>query len=226
MILTGLSMMGLGFLLGVRHAADADHVVAVTTIVSRERTVRAAAWIGALWGVGHTLTIMIVGGAIILFNWVVPPRVALSMEFTVGLMLILLGTLNVTGVMNSIKTSAAKLRDRADRVAFNRYDVIRPLVVGIVHGLAGSATVALLVLTTIRDPQWGMAYLLVFGVGTVGGMVLITTTIAAPFALGTRRFAGSHRRLQVITGLVSVAFGLLIAYQIGFVDGLFPVPFQ
>src|SRR5579864_1001406 len=92
----------LGFFLGMRHATDPDHVVAVTTIVSRERTMLHAAVIGALWGVGHTVTILLVGSALILFKLTIPPRIGLSMELSVGLMLILLGVLNLTGVLRRL----------------------------------------------------------------------------------------------------------------------------
>jgi len=101
------------------------------------------------------------------------------------------------------------------------YQLLRPLLVGIVHGLAGSAAVALLVLATIRDPRWAIVYLLVFGVGTIAGMMLITMVIAAPFAYTGKRFANLNRGLAVASGLVSVAFGLFITFQIGVVDGLF-----
>src|SRR5260370_6645921 len=94
-----LAIVLLGFFLGMRHATDPDHVIAVTTIVSRERKMLHAALIGVLWGVGHTVTILAVGSAIILFRLTIPPRLGLSMELSVGLMLILLGVLNLTGVM-------------------------------------------------------------------------------------------------------------------------------
>src|SRR5215471_11482114 len=93
-----LTVVSIGFLLGMRHATDPDHIVAVTTIVSRQRTIRHAGLIGVLWGLGHTITILFVGAAIILFNLVIPPRIGLAMELAVGLMLILLGVLNLTGV--------------------------------------------------------------------------------------------------------------------------------
>src|ERR1700723_876076 len=93
-----LAVIGVGFLLGVRHATDPDHVIAVSTIVSRQRSVRQAGLIGVLWGVGHTITIFLVGVAIILFNLAIPTRIGLAMELAVGLMLILLGVLNLTGV--------------------------------------------------------------------------------------------------------------------------------
>src|SRR5215831_936027 len=96
-----LSILALGFMLGMRHATDADHVVAISTIVSRERRIRSAAWVGALWGLGHTLTISAVGVGIIVFTLVIPPRLGLSMEFSVGLMLVLLGALNLRGLNNA-----------------------------------------------------------------------------------------------------------------------------
>src|SRR6185369_11281592 len=93
-----LSIVALGFVLGMRHATDPDHVIAVTTIVSRQQSIRHAGLIGIMWGIGHTVTILLVGTGIILFNLVIPPRVGLAMELAVGLMLILLGVLNLTGV--------------------------------------------------------------------------------------------------------------------------------
>ena len=100
------------------------------------------------------------------------------------------------------------------------YQVIRPLVVGLVHGLAGSAAVALLVLALIKNPWWAVAYLLLFGMGTIAGMTLITLAIAAPLAYASRRFSRLERHLRVASGLLSLAFGLFLVYQIGVVKGL------
>ena len=254
-----VSVLLLGFFLGMRHATDADHVIAVTTIVSRQRSVFAAAWTGILWGIGHTLTILAVGSAIVLFGLVIPPRVGLGMEFSVAIMLILLGVLTLTGVTGRIQ-EASKAGHPGDRHAhphvhgdyvhshvhghapdahghaeeatpqarFDRllgrlgvYQVLRPLVVGLVHGLAGSAAVALLVLAAIPDPWWATGYLLVFGVGTIAGMMLITAAVAVPFAVTAGRFAWLNRHLATASGVLSLGFGLWMAYQIGVVDGLF-----
>jgi high-affinity nickel-transport protein len=258
---SGLAILAIGFFLGMRHATDPDHVIAVSTIVSRERSIAKAAFIGVLWGLGHTLTILAVGTAIILFGLAIPTRVGLTMEFCVGLMLILLGVLNLTGAMKWVSEKFspahppvtgehAHLHQHDARLHFHwhshapasehhaeslmpprllerssaglgLYQALRPLFVGIVHGLAGSAAVALLVLSAIRDPKWAVLYLLVFGVGTIAGMMLITSIIALPFSFAGYRFAWLNRSLVTGSGILSLAFGLFVCYQIGFVDGLF-----
>jgi hypothetical protein len=219
-----LSILALGFFLGMRHATDSDHVVAVTTIVSREKSVLSASLVGALWGLGHTLTILLVGGAIILFGVVLPARIGLTMELSVALMLVVLGVLNVAGFRREVQAiKAAHHGDEEEKrspLGLGRYQALRSLIVGTVHGLAGSAAVALLVLATIRNAAWGILYLLLFGAGTVAGMMLITSALAVPLAYSARRFAWS-RHLGWMTGLLSVGFGLFLVYQIGFVDGLF-----
>ncbi len=256
---SGLAVMVLGFFLGMRHATDPDHVIAVTTIVARERTISGAATIGAAWGLGHTLTILVVGGGIILFGWVIPPRIGLSMEFSVGLMLIVLGLINLSGTMRGFGTSrldrGAPLRhahphSHGDYVhththshdpeahphepeqtplnwldrhvgGVESYQFVRPLIVGVVHGLAGSAAVALLVLTTIRDPAPAVWYLLVFGLGTIVGMMMMTAVIVLPFTHTNHRSRSLGGGLRIASGVISVGFGLFIAYHIGVANGLF-----
>jgi hypothetical protein len=275
------TVLALGFFLGIRHATDVDHVVAVSTIVARQRSLRGAVPIGALWGLGHTLTILLVGGAILLFGVVIPPRLGLSMEFSVALMLVLLGVLNVRSVIKdarSIARSQAATQAAGHEAHHHHSDAehthgsldhgshghgsldhgpldhgshghgsqghgplgklfgglvhthaepssavtrgaLRPLFIGIVHGLAGSAALALLVLGAIGDPWLGLVYLVVFGVGTIAGMVLITCALAVPFVVAAPRFASFQRVLAVSTGIASVALGSLLVYQIGFVDG-------
>jgi high-affinity nickel-transport protein len=200
------SILLLGFLLGVRHATDADHVVAVSTIVQRDRTLRGAARIGSLWGAGHTATILVVGGAIILFGLVIPPRVGLAMELAVGVMLVVLGALSLRAHAHTHPVFAHHAR---------------PLAVGVVHGLAGSAAVALLVLGTLQRSAWAVAYLVVFGAGTIAGMAIITTALALPLRAAAGYSSRANRILARVTGLASVALGLFVVYRTGFVDGLF-----
>ncbi len=252
-----VAILVLGFALGMRHATDPDHVVAITTIVAKQPGIARAGLIGALWGLGHTFTIFVVGTIIILFQVTISPRVGLSMEFAVAAMLILLGVLNLTGTLrwlqerftpgarvpaaigirgnggpagrqvfeSSVTPQAAAV---ASRVSLDRmfrtvglYNILRPLVIGIVHGLAGSAAVALLVMTTIRDPWWAIVYLLLFGVGTIAGMMIITCVLAMPFTFTAGKFAAWNRGMGVASGLLSLGFGLFLSYHIAIVDGLF-----
>jgi high-affinity nickel-transport protein len=254
-MVTALSLIALGFFLGMRHATDPDHVIAVGTIVTRQRTLGGGVLIGGLWGLGHTLTIFVVGGAIIVFSVVIPPALGLTMEMTVALMLVVLGLWNLTGILQQLRDQLVggagihahrhgdyvhshghghgpqdhgHREDQTPQARLDRlfgglglYQVLRPLVVGLIHGLAGSAAVALLVLTTIGDPRWAMAYLVLFGLGTIVGMMLITVVIAAPMTYASRRLTHVERHLRVASGLLSLGFGLFLVYHIGFVGGLF-----
>jgi sulfite exporter TauE/SafE len=209
----------LGFFLGMRHATDPDHVIAVTTIVSRHRTPASGALIGALWGVGHTVTIAVVGTGIILLGWVIPPRVGLSLELSVGVMLVVLGFINLMHPHALEQPPLGRLDRRLGGLGL--YQAARPLVVGVVHGLAGSAAVALVALTAIDNTAWSILYLLVFGLGTIAGMMLITAGVAWPFAYAGTRLARLPHRLRVASGVVSLVVGVALAYRVGVVDGLF-----
>ena len=255
-----LTIIAVGFLLGMRHATDPDHVIAVSTIVTREHSLKKSAVIGAAWGIGHTLTILAVGGAIILFRINLPPRLGLAMELAVAVMLILLGLRNVGGLFTWTTKNVIVPEKQLDQErphyhshgdfihshqhaqpgghphdphrnpvsrldrwfkSYRPYQLMRPLFIGIVHGLAGSAAIALLVLSTIPSVRWAIAYLAVFGVGTVLGMTLITLTIGSTLSFGQRKFANVSRHFALAAGLISLAFGVFIAYEIGFVNGLF-----
>jgi high-affinity nickel-transport protein len=192
-------------LLGMRHALDPDHIVAVSTIVTRERTLARAARLGVAWGLGHTLTIFVVGGAIILLELTMTPRLGLSLEMAVAVMLLLLGALNLLDVRASSRAGASA----------------RPFLVGLVHGLAGSAAVTLVILPLIPDPRWAILYLVTFGLGTIVGMALVTIAVVAPASLAMSRVAGLQHWIRVGSGALSVGFGLYLAYRVGVVDGLF-----
>jgi cytochrome c biogenesis protein CcdA len=209
--LSTLALIGIGLVLGIRHASDSDHVVAVTAIAARHKRVGPAALVGLFWGLGHTFTICAVGSLIILLNLAIPPRVGLSLEFAVGLALTVVGVLNVAGRGGFVSSTPVTSKRQG----------LRAFVVGLVHGLAGSAAVALLVLATVHDPWAGCAYLLVFGLGTMVGMLLVTVAFASPVALLSRRFQWSGTWLRLATGGLSLAFGIYVMYQVGLVDGLF-----
>jgi high-affinity nickel-transport protein len=164
-----------------------------------------AASIGAVWGLGHTITLLIVGGAIIAFKIGFNARLGLSMEFCVAVMLIVLGLLNLFDV---------KMRSGAPSSS-------RPFFVGVVHGLAGSAAAALLIVPLMDDPRWAALYLLTFGLGTIVGMSIVTISIAAPSLLAAAHMPSLQRSLRIASGAVSLVFGLYLAQKIGFADGLF-----
>ena len=258
-----VSFLFLGFFLGMRHATDADHVVAIATIVSRQRSLAGSALIGAAWGVGHTITVMAVGTAIIVFGVVIPPRLGMSMEFAVGVMLVVLGVLTLTGMGRVARAAYGHARlpggqerdlhdhlhthgdyvhrhqhghgpgahghaeehtplGRLDRSGLGRisfYSWLRPFVVGLVHGLAGSAAVALMILSIIREPVAALGYLLLFGLGTIVGLMLITLILSAPFAFTAVNLPKFNWRLRVASGLVSCSFGVVLIYGIGFAEG-------
>ena len=277
----GIALLGL--LLGMRHATDPDHVIAVTAILSRERRLASATRIGVVWGLGHTLTVLAVGAAIIIFKLAVPIRLGLAMEFAVALVLILLGLGSVGALVREIASrlfgtpgQLRKARENLpedlpenlvvhshshthdgrphrhphvhqrpheycgadDRAAAElhrehalapgalapfpaRRPLLRSFGVGLVHGLAGSAAIALLVLSAIPEPLWATLYLAIFCIGTIIGMGLITTAIATPLIVASRRMSSLHQRLVTGSGLLSFGFGLFLAYQIGIVDRLF-----
>jgi high-affinity nickel-transport protein len=274
----GIALLGL--LLGMRHATEPDHVIAVTAILSRERRLLTAARIGVVWGFGHTLTVLAVGAAIIGFKLAIPARVGLAMEFAVAIMLILLGLGAVGATVRRLCASLLRymsheasalvvhshshvhdgtahrhyhvhahshrrIGDRRDggagiddhavadshrkhtlpAVALSRLATRRPLLrsfgVGLVHGLAGSTAIALLVLSAIPRALYATLYLAIFCAGTIVGMALITTAIATPLAVAPSRMSSLHQRFAAAAGLLSFGFGIFLAYRIGVVDRLF-----
>lgn len=203
-MLASFSLLAIGFLLGVRHAVDPDHVVAITTILSGRRSVRSASAVGALWGVGHTVAIVAVGGAMILCKVFIPRRAFLAAEMGVALMLVVLGFLALRGGRSTVATSNA-----------------RPVIVGTVHGMAGTGGVMALGSPLLADPGWAMLALLLFGAGTIAGMMLVTVAMSLPAVYSPSRFHNARGWLRLAAGVASIGVGVFLAHRVGFVDGLF-----
>ena len=207
-----LTAAALGFLLGLRHALDPDHIVALSTLVTRHRSPWSASWVGASWGVGHALTILAVGAVVIELRVTVPEQISLAAEFGVGILLVTLGITNLRAARRAWTPADADERPLGRTLA-------RSSAVGLAHGLAGSGALALLATAAMPTPAAALAYLVVFGVGTLTGMIALSQALGAPVAL----FGDSaewHSRLAAGTGLASLAFGVWLMHRVGFVEGL------
>jgi high-affinity nickel-transport protein len=220
-VIDALAAGSLGFVVGVRHAAEADHVVAVAAIVARHGCVRRAVGVGALWGVGHSLALLVVGGALVAFRVAVPPRLGLAFELAVACMLVALGVRNLRPLGRA--RAVAGKHEAGDHEVGDpgAGDRRRPFVVGTVHGLAGSGAVALLAVAAIPTPAGALAYLAVFGAGTIAGMALVTVLVAVPAALAGVRMRRVQRHIRLAAGALSIAFGLALAGEIVRDGGLF-----
>ena len=227
---------GLGLILGIKHALDADHLIAVSTIVSEHQSLKWASLIGAFWGLGHTTTLFVVGLLVIGLRLTIPARLALGLEFLVALMLVILGgsilwrsfrveKLHLHAHAHNPETHAhfhIHAKTEEDHGHSHPFKSMRkPFLVGMVHGLAGSAALMLLVLTTIPAPLAGLSYIVIFGVGSVGGMLILSSLIGLPFILTARRFSVLNRWIRVVAGAASICFGLFLGWEIGFHQGLF-----
>jgi sulfite exporter TauE/SafE len=231
-----LAAFGLGLLLGIQHALDPDHLIAVSTIVSEHKNFKWASLIGAFWGLGHTTTLFIVGVIVIGLRVSIPPRLGEGLEFLVALMLVILG-INV--LRKAFGAERVHLHTHSHspetHTHFHVHDnpgqdhahshpftaMRRPFIVGMVHGLAGSAALMLLVLSTIQSAVAGLVYIVIFGLGSVGGMLLLSGIISLPFILTAQRFSAMNRWIRVIAGVASVGFGIILGWEIGADLGFF-----
>ncbi|HZS43968.1 MAG TPA: urease accessory protein UreH [Blastocatellia bacterium] len=231
----------LGLVYGLKHSTEADHIVAVSTIVSEHRKLSRAALVGALWGAGHTTSLFVVGAFVLALRAAIPDLMRDWLEFGVSLMIITLGVIALT----------RGIRKRADfhvhrhshdgfehtHVHFHEHDTehskptsthshaikqigFKPIIVGSVHGLAGSGILTVAVMTQIPSVALGLLYLLIFGAGSIIGMLLMSGLIGLPFVLSAKRVSGISNGLQIAAGVFSVAFGFWYAYHTGIATGL------
>jgi len=221
----------LGMLLGMRHALDADHLAAVATLVTRSRSVGQTVWQGVAWGTGHTITLLLFGGAVLVLGLVLPEQAALALELAVGVMLVVLGGEVLyrlwrgrvhfhahrheggTQHFHAHAHEGESQEHNPDRHEHGHGFPLRAMVVGMVHGMAGSAALILLSLETLRTPTSGLAYIALFGVGSIVGMAALSVVIAIPLHLTSQRLNRAHNGLSALVGVGTVLLGCYVVFR-------------
>jgi len=212
--------LGIGFLLGLRHATDADHIAAVATFVSRDRGLLRSCLVGTFWGAGHTAALLTAGLATIIFKITISPAVEKTLEIVVAMVLIVLGVHVLLRVLAPVRqhrhgqTNSGTLDGDAD-VHQHRHVLTfgsRPFLIGLLHGLAGSAALTLLVLATISSPLASVLYIVVFGIGSTAGMLAVSGLIALPFLLTAGRVDRLNTLIRATAGASSVILGVWLVW--------------
>lgn len=235
MIASG-SMFLVGLFLGMRHALDADHLAAVASLLSRKQSLAHTLRQGSAWGLGHTLTLLLFGSIVISMDTVVPTRLAHGLEAAVGVMLLLLGgdvlrrlvrdkvhfhTHRHTGGtvhFHAHSHAGESLREHGDSSHHHQHPCgfpMRALLVGLMHGMAGSAAVILLALESVESPLQGIIYILVFGLGSMLGMALLSLVISFPIRFSAHRLTWAHKGLQFCIGVVTMGMGAFVLMENG-----------
>jgi ABC-type nickel/cobalt efflux system permease component RcnA len=227
-----------GFFLGMQHAMEADHVAAVASLAARRNSLSATMRLGAVWGIGHTLTLLLVGAGVLALNSLVPDKIALGLEFAVGLMLVILGL----DVLRRLWRERIHFHSHrhGERVHFHAHShsgnlehrddphehthaeglPLRSLLVGMMHGLAGSAALIVLALEVVQSFWQGIFYILIFGMGSIIGMAALTLVIGIPFRYSARGMTWAHNGLQAAVGLATFVLGIWVMFEIGWTQGL------
>lgn len=229
-------ILGLGFVLGLKHATEADHLAAVSTIVSERKSLWSSAFVGGLWGLGHTVSLFIAGVFVLLLDFQISEQAERILEFCVGIMLVLLGLNVLRKILQGGKfhfhthEHGERLHahphihtpgqtDEAETHHGFKFSP-RSLIIGMIHGLAGSAALMLLIIPTIESRTVGLLYIIIFGAGSIGGMMLMSFLVGLPFHLTAKNFNRLNYTLQSIAGFASIGIGLYIIYEKGIVEGL------
>ena len=223
----------LGLAIGMQHALEADHVAAVSSIAARETSVRRVVTHGAVWGVGHTLTLMIFAGAAIVLGLTIGPALAGWLEFAVGIMLIGLGGHVVYALLRdrvhvhrhrhlggTVHWHAHSHRGQAGDHAAMSHDhehppglPVRSLLVGMMHGMAGSAALLVLTAASVGSAPLGFAYVVLFGIGSVAGMAALSAVIAVPLSWSARALTWANHGLRGTIGVATVLLGILVVNE-------------
>ena len=233
------SVIFLGFLIGIQHAMEADHVAAVASLATRSRSPGQSARQGAAWGAGHALTLFVFGGLVLVTDSLVPERFAQALELAVGVMLVLLGldvlhrlakkrihfhqhTHGTTVHFHAHShqsTRQAHVDDPHQHEHVHGFP-LRALLVGMMHGMAGSAALIILTLNSVSSIAQGVLYITLFGVGSIFGMALLATIISLPLRYSSRSFTWIHNGLNTTVGLITIGLGAMLIYKIAVVQGL------
>lgn len=233
-----LSVLGLGFVLGIKHAIEPDHVIAVSTIASQSKKLLRSSLAGVYWGIGHTATLFIIGIILILMKGEIPEKWAMSLEFLVGIMLVYLGITTILSFKNihlHKHKHDGELHKHVHSHDYNsvhehhaqhkKVSYLNSMFIGLVHGLAGSGAMVVLTMSTVNSAWEGAIYILIFGVGTVIGMLFFTTLIGIPFVFSAKKLS-LNKTLTQVTGVISTVFGIYYMYNLGVTEGLFKLWIQ
>ena len=221
--------LGVGFLLGVRHAADADHIAAVSTFVSQDRSVARSCLLGTFWGMGHTAALFVAGLGVIGFKVTISPTIEQAFEMLVALVLIVLGSHVLLRAMAAVALPGQQHAHGTEPPHRHMHPHVggsgahshwylfragrRPFVVGMLHGMAGSAALMLVVLAAIPSPVGGLLYIAVFGLGSTVGMLTLSGLIALPFVLTAQWSQRANTAIRVTAALASMALGAWLVYS-------------
>jgi sulfite exporter TauE/SafE len=222
-----LTILALGFVMGIKHAIEPDHVIAVSTIASQSKKLSRSSLAGVFWGIGHTATLLIVGIILLVMKGEIPEKWAMSLEFLVGIMLVYLGITTITSFkkmhVHHTKQDRAANHNQENQPEIQSY--IKSTIIGLVHGLAGSGAIVLLTMSTVNSVLESAIYILIFGLGTVFGMLFFTTILGIGFIFSTKRVS-VNKTLTQITGVISTVFGIYYMYNLGIAEGLFKMWLQ
>ena len=241
--LSVLAILSIGLVFGLKHATEVDHVVAVSTIVSQHKNVFHSALVGALWGAGHTVSLLVIAVVVLTLRVAIPERVSGWLELGVAVMIIGLG---ISALRRALRKNAdihvhqhshdgmshthvhfheEETRHVPAAPSHHSHAVSRlgwkPVLIGMMHGLAGSGALTLLVLTQISSSVTGILYVATFGLGSIVGMLLMSGLIGLPFALTSRKLTHVHQGIQTVAAVLSIGFGIWYAYEASSSGALF-----
>jgi sulfite exporter TauE/SafE len=226
-----IGILLIGFLIGLKHATEADHLAAVSTIVTEKKNLLGSVIVGGVWGLGHTISLLVAGVFVLLLNFQISERTESILEFCVGIMLLFLGLNVIQKIARGRKLhfhthehgghahAHPHTHGHENDEAHTHHGFPlspRPLIIGLIHGLAGSAALMLALIPTIHSRLIGLLYIFIFGIGSIGGMMLMSLIVSLPLYFTASRFNPINFLLRFTAGLISVGLGLWIVYEKGF----------